>query len=235
MLAQEQDVMMRKGGLAKEIEGEFGLGGESEGTLVLTNRRLIFVTTNEKKEDLPEPSLLDPWGKVALFYSDVEDLSAIPIDPKNTFIPISAISSVSGHRGVVGPRLDVVWSEDGRKRFAAFTEELTGRRKRNLNDWAHIIGRLKSGTQTIIDLPPGPQADSLEGKAMGVLADMQEKGVMTIVGELSETFKQEFDPDEVEAACDKLSSQGLLERNPDSSGDVFYRKRSPLGPDDLSR
>jgi len=234
MLAQEQEVMMRPGGRAKELEGEFGLGGEVEGTLILTNRRLIFVTTNEREEDLPEPTALDPWAKVALSYSDVEDLSTIPEDPKNTFIPIAAITQVKGHKGVVGPRLDVTWSASGATNSMAFTEELTGHRNRNLNDWAAVIERLRAGTQVILDLPKPPQTDSLEGKAFAVLSDMQEKGVMTIVGGIGDDFKQEVDPDEVEDACDRLAEGGLVEKRPDSSGDVFYRKRSPLGPDDLS-
>ena len=234
MLAQEQDVVMRPGGMAKEIEGEFGLAGEREGTLVLTNRRLIFVTTNEKEESLVEPNLLDPWGRVALSYSDVEDLSTIPEDPKNVFVPLASISKTVGHKGLISPRLEVTWAAGGRSVSAVFTEELTGRRKKNLNDWVGVIERLRLGTQAIEDLPKGPAADTLEGRVMGVFADMQEKGVMTVAGELREAFHQDFDIDEVQGACDSLASQGLLVLQKDESGVGFYRKRSPLGPDDLS-
>ena len=52
MLAQEQGVRMRGVGERKEIEG--GFGGELEGTLVLTNHRLIFVCTNEQKDNVRE-------------------------------------------------------------------------------------------------------------------------------------------------------------------------------------
>ena len=48
------------------------------------------------------------------------------------------------------------------------------------------------------------------------------------------SFKVDLDPDEVQAVCDKLATQGVIKRYPDSSGDVFYRRASPLGEDDLS-
>ncbi|MDG7003603.1 MAG: hypothetical protein JRN56_06870, partial [Nitrososphaerota archaeon] len=52
ILAQEQGTEMRTGGVSKGLEAEFG-GGVKEGTLVLTNRRLIFVCTDDKGEELP--------------------------------------------------------------------------------------------------------------------------------------------------------------------------------------
>ena len=233
MLAQEQDVMMRAGGVKQELEEEFGVG-EKGGTLVLTNRRLIFVTTDEREDDLGEPNLLDPWGKVAFFYSDVEDLSTIPEDPKNTFITLASIDKVVGHKGLISPRLEVTWTAGGRSRSAVFTQELTGHRKRNLNDWVGVVERLKSGTQVIEEPPRGPPSDSLDGKILGVLADMQEKGLMTITGELMKTFHQDFDPDEVQRSCDGLAAQGLVVLHTDGTGVGFYRKKSPLGKDDLS-
>ncbi len=44
----------------------------------------------------------------------------------------------------------------------------------------------------------------------------------------------DLDTDRVEAACKKLSSMGFVDETPDNSGETFYRKRSPLGEDDLS-
>ncbi len=70
-LAQEQGVVMRQAGTAKELEGQ--LGGELEGTLLLTNRRLLFVCTNEKEDDLPTGI-----GKMHMVYSDVGDLVIYP-------------------------------------------------------------------------------------------------------------------------------------------------------------
>src|SRR5712691_9068000 len=52
ILTQEQAVSRGTG--EKEREGGFG-AGLLEGTLILTNKRLIFVTTAEAEEDLSEP------------------------------------------------------------------------------------------------------------------------------------------------------------------------------------
>lgn len=87
---------MRKPGAKKELEAEFGAGGETEGTLVLTNRRLIFVTTNEKEEDLPEPNLFNPLAKQPLFFSEVDDIVSIPTVQGNLFIQIPSIVSATG-------------------------------------------------------------------------------------------------------------------------------------------
>lgn len=87
MLAQEQSVFMRESGRVRELEG--GLGGELEGTLVLTNRRLIFACTNERQDDLRAPSAP---GVMHLVYSDVEDLASIPANDDNLFIELSSIT-----------------------------------------------------------------------------------------------------------------------------------------------
>ncbi len=63
---------------------------------------------------------------------------------------------------------------------------------------------------------------------------MQEKGVFEIEEETETQFKLDLDPDNVEAACEKLASMGFLDKTPDNSGEVFYRKISPLGDDDPS-
>lgn len=224
---------MRALGARKEFEADFGVG-EKEGTLVLTNRRLIFVCTDEKEDDLASESGLNPLGEIRIVYSDVEDVDRVPKEPPNIFIPIASISSVKGHRGAVGrPGLEVHWNDKEIGSASVFTEMLTGRRSRNLNDWAPIIEMLKAGTLKLKALNPVPSADSLEGKVMRVMADMQEKGVFVIEDAVEIEFKIEADPDEIQAACDSLSSQGQLVRNPDSSGEVYYRRVSPL-EDNLS-
>jgi len=223
MLAQEQGVRMRKSGERKKIES--GLGGELEGTLVLTNRQLIFVCTNEQQD---KPSLM------RLVYSDVEDLASIPRTDGNVFIPLPSITSVKGHSGhLERPSLEVKWqeaSEVGR----VFVERLTGSsRRRNLNDWATVIEKLKAGKQKIVQLQPPPSEDTIDGKIMHVLADMQKKGAFEIEEQAEAQFKTKLDPDDVQAACERLSTNGLLERFPDKSGDMYYQKRSPLGADAL--
>jgi hypothetical protein len=241
---------MRPAGLKKEIEAEFGVD-EKEGTLVLTNKRLVFVCTNQLEEDLSaagglEAAVEEPiedldrsgkvrGAKIALLYSEVEDLGAVPNAAPNLFIPIESISSAQGHKGGLGrPSLEVDWTDEGGKHGRVFTEMLTGRRRRNLDDWAVAIQNLKAGKQKLVSLPPAPSSDTLEGRIMRVLSDMQEKGVLTIEEQVETEFRVDTDPDAVQAACDKLASQGLLKRYPDPSGDVYYRRISPLGEEDLS-
>jgi len=90
ILAEEQGAMMRMAGERKELEAEFGIG-EKEGTLVLTNKRLIFVCTHEIEEDLPVSYLPNPFAKFELLYSEVEDLEEVSKDPPNLFIPLGEI------------------------------------------------------------------------------------------------------------------------------------------------
>lgn len=233
ILAQEQAVVMRGLGVKKELEAEFG-AGEREGTLVLTNARLIFVCTGEKEVNIHEGyTPLEPTAH--LLFSDVEDLSEISQGPSNVLISISSIASATGHGGeFTKPKLEVRWTAGTEERSAEFTELLTGRRKKNLNDWAAVIWRLKAGSLNLIPTPRAPPIDTLEGKIVHVLSDMQEKGLFSIEEEVEEKFKISLDPDEVQAACDKLKEEGILDGFPDSSGDVFYRRRSPLGEDEFS-
>ncbi len=224
---------MRGLGARKELEAEFGLA-ETEGTLVLTTKRLIFVCTNEKEVDIHEGyTPLIPTAQ--LLFSDVEDLDDIPDDPHNISIPLASITSATGHSGeFTKPKLELRWTAGTEEKGAEFTEILTGKRKKNLNDWATIIQRQKTGNLDLVAVPKAPPIDTLEGKVVRVLSDMQEKGVFTIEQEVEEKFKVSLDPDQVQAACDKLAKEGALDRFPDSSGDVYYRRRSPLGEDDFS-
>ena len=230
MLAQEQGVVMREAGRAKELEGR--LGGELEGTLLLTTRRLIFVCTHEKEDDLKTT----PFGKMPLVYSDVENLASIPLGGDNLFIKISSISSVKGHTGhVTKPSLEVKWQEGANEKGRVFIELLSGRsRRRNLNDWAKVIERLKTSDQKLVQLPKPPTADTLDGKIYHVLADMQRKGVFEVEEEVRKQFGIKLDSDEVQAACDRLSNNGLLKKMPDPSGDTYYQKQSALGEDELN-
>jgi hypothetical protein len=231
MLAQEQGVIMRKSGEMKELEG--ALGGELEGTLVLTSQRLIFVCTKETEEKV-KLSTIPPFA-MRLVYSDVEDLASIPITDDNLSIQLSAVTSVKGHPGhLERPSLEVKWQDRAEQKGRVFIERLSGRsRRRNLNDWAAVIERLKAGDQKLIQLPKPPGVESLDGKIMTVLADMQRKGAFEIEQETEEQFKVKLDHDDVQTACDRLASSGLVEKIPDPSGDSYYRKRSPLGDDAL--
>jgi hypothetical protein len=233
ILAQEQAVTMRGLGVKKELAAEVGVG-EKEGTLVLTNKRLIFVCTDEKEEDVHLGyTPLTPTAH--LLFSEVEDLGEIPQDPRNTFISISSVTSAIGHKGgLAKPKLEVRWTAKTQEMGAEFTELLTGKRKKNLNDLAAVIQKLKSGGLTLIAVPKAPPIDTLEGKVVHVLSDMQEKGVFSIEAEIEEKFKIDVDPDEIQGACEGLAKDGALDRFPDPSGNIFYRRRSALGDDDFS-
>jgi hypothetical protein len=201
-------------------------GEKIQGTLVLTDKRLLFVVAN-KEEDI---------GAGTLRYADVDDLKNIPASPHNLSVTIASIERVSGSEGIIHtPELKIDWKENGELRHTEFFEEIFGGRKKDLRDWAKVIEGLRAG-KISINRPrnPPPSMDTLEGKILNVLGDMQEKGVFEIEEEVETTFQIDSDPDQVEAACDKLVDEGLLDKTPDKSGDNFYRKRSPLSEDDLS-
>ncbi|MDG6929586.1 MAG: hypothetical protein JRN39_05290 [Nitrososphaerota archaeon] len=235
ILAEEQAVRNRGVGVRTAVESAFGEGG-TEGTLVLTDRRLLYVCSSEQEEDIPTVSA--PFGLPAhlrLKFSDVSDLDGIAPDPTNVMILLSSVTRVAGHRGEISsPKLEVSWKEGGEEKRTEFVQQVTGGRKKNLDDWAAVIERLLSGSQKVVPLPSLPRPDTLEGKVIRVLADMQEKGIFEIESETEAQFKVELDPDDVQAACEKLVSEGLLTRRPGMEGDPFYSKASPLGGDDLS-
>jgi len=232
ILAQEQAVSRGSG--EKEEEGGFG-AGLMEGTLILTTKRLVFVTLAEAEEDLSEPIASNPFGKLKLFYSDAEDLKSIPADPDNLIVPLTSVTSVKGHRGNgAKPKLEIKWLEGRRERSTEFSQRLTGKRSRNLDDWARTLERLRKGKLSLISLPKAPGLDTLEGQVLRVLSDSQEKGILTIGHLVEDAFKIELDPAEVKVASEKLTSAGLVKRRRDSNGENFYHKRSPLGDDDLS-
>lgn len=233
MLAQEQAVIRRGPGIRKEIEAAFGMGGETEGTLVLTDRRLVYVHGNEKEESVR----IGGFSAKRLYFSDVESLVSMQLDSESVEIPISKIVKVTGHHGeAIAPKLEVNWTDDGgAERATEFVQQISGAsRRRNLNDWAIVIEKLKAKQLKITPLPPAPSGDTLEARIMVVLGDMQEKGLMTIEGEVEERYKVDLDPDDVEAACDRLIAEGLILKPVPRYEDVYYRKASPLGADDLS-
>jgi len=233
MLAQEQAVIRRGPGIRKGVEGAFGLGGETEGTLVLTDRRLVYVHGDGKEQDIK----IGAFSQKHLFFTDVESLNSMALDEASVEIPLSKITLVTGHRGeAVAPKLEVKWTEGGGAiRTTEFVQQVTGgSRKKNLNDWAKVIDKLRAKQVKIAPQSLAPGGDTLEGRILGVLGDMQEKGSLTIEDEVEERFKVDLDPDEVEAACGRLVSAGLVRKFSPGDEDPYYRKVSPLGDDDLS-
>lgn len=230
VLAQEQGAFLRDSGKKSEVESEFGLD-VTEGTLVLTDRRVVFVCTDKEVVDVP----VGIFGSARMTYAEVESLAQVPATPPNLFIPIASIYSVKGHGGALEkPGFEIGWDDGGKKRSVVVTEDFVGGRKKSLKDWVPVIENLRAGRQKLTQVPPAPSADTLQGRIVHVLSDMQEKGVLEIEEDVEKEFKLDLDPDEVQAACDGLASTGALIRYPDPSGDVYYRRTSPLGNDDLS-
>jgi hypothetical protein len=243
ILTQEQSVTGKFVGPPKR---------ELEGTLVLTNKRMIFVAADQTigpggldgepagEKIARETSNLGMdmvGGSLRVSYADVEDLSKISEDPKNLIIPISSITSVTGHRGLVSsPNLKLNWKDSkGETASVEFHQILTNSsRKKNLSDWANVVQKLRDGTLTINSPDQLPAKDSLEGRVYYVMGDMQTKGNLQIEEETEERFGIELEPEEVQTACDKLVGMGLLDEISDPSGDSFYKKHSPLGENDLS-
>jgi hypothetical protein len=233
MLAQEEAVINRGPGVRKGVEGAFGLGGETEGTLILTDRRLIYVHGKVKEVDIK----VGAFSKKRLFFSDVESLNSVPMDSASVEIPLSKIVRVTGHHGeAIAPKLEVKWTDDnGAVQGAEFVQQITGgSRRKNLNDWAGVVEKLMKRQQKVVPLPPAPSDDTLDGRILDALGDMQEKGLLTIENEVEERYGIDLDPDDVEAACGRLFASGLIKRFAPRDEDPYYRKVSPLGDDDLS-
>lgn len=247
IIAQEQSA------LSKPLHA--GPFKKNEGTLILTNKRLIFASGDERKTSLIHNlsgenlghEIEDEISNIELraeglggplYYSEIEDLNKITEAPENLFIPLSDITSVSGQKEhlLEKPGLKVSWRIAGSDevRSTEFLEGLTGgSRKKNLNDWAPIIEQLKDGTLEIHKLPSPPSIDTLEGKIAYMMRDMQEKGPAEIEQQVEEAYKVQLDTVVVEEACQKLVSLGYLEKIPDAA-EPFYRKRSPIGINGLS-
>jgi len=232
MLAQEEAVVCRGAGARKAVEAAFGTGGETEGTLVLTDRRLVYVHGGETEVDLR----VGAFSQKRLFFADVEDINSITMDSASLEIPISGIVGAIGHKGpAIAPKLEVKWTDHGAIRATEFVQQVTGgSRRKNLNDWAKVVERLKTQKQKVFRLPQAPSGDSLEGRILRALGDMQEKGLFTIEKELEERYGLDLDPEEVERACGRLATAGLIRNVSPPGDDPFYRKVSPLGDDDLS-
>ena len=144
----------------------------------------------------------------ALFIDDIEGLDSISNDSEGLEIPLSKIVRVEGHGGrdAIAPKLEVDYtSKSGETHSTEFVEQITGAsRKKNLDDWAEIIKKLKAGQVKPIELPDVPSEGTLEGRIYRALGDMQEKGALAIEEEVEERYHVDIDPDDVVSACNKL-------------------------------
>jgi hypothetical protein len=211
-LAQEQSVLYKS-----------GLGKETQGTLVLTESRLLFVAANEQDKFLD--------GLDALRYADVESLDSIAQRASNISILLDSIISAKGSKGIMtNPSLKAKYNSGSGEKEVEFIQTIIGGRKKNLNDWARVIDGLRNGTIKIKTPSWLPDKNSLEGRIVESLSDLQEKGVFEIEEEIEKKYGAGLDPDKVEEACNNLVSKGVIEKKEED----FYRMPSPLGADDLS-
>jgi len=233
MSQQEQEVI-----LAQEQSAICKTDGKQyQGTLILTNKRLMFVKAIQEEEIDSQERGLSRRRLVDLRYANIDDLQYIPTDPGNLSVALQAIEFEKGHSGLIAlPSLQIVWKDGQRERKSEFVQEIIDRtRKRGLKDWADVIEKLRSGSvQLQMPGSPTPSKDTLEGKILYTMGDMQDKGVLEIEQEVESNYSLDLDPDDVEAACKSLVSSGFLDKMSDPSGESFFRKRSPLGKDDLS-
>ena len=168
ILAQEQGAALSMTGKKKELEADFGFG-EVEGTLVLTDRRLIFACTDEKIVDLPVG-----YFQSTLVFSEVEEVGQIPQKPPNVFVNISSIESVKPHGGrLERPGFELEWSDNGTTRSFLIVQG-EERKGKGLKDWVPVIENLRAGRQRLVAVPQPPPMDTLEGRIVRVLSDMQE-------------------------------------------------------------
>ena len=233
MLAEEQAVIHRGAGLKNEVEAAFGIG-ETEGTLILTNRRLIYAhRAAEEEVDLP----VGIFTYKSVFIDDIEGLDSINNDSEGLEIPLSQVVRVEGHGGkdAIAPKLEVEYTaQSGETHWTVFVEQITGAsRRNNLNDWPEIIEKLRAGQVKLVGLPDAPSETTLEGRIYRALGDMQEKGALTIEEEVEKRYNLDLDPDEVIVACNRLVGMGLIRKADTDEDDPFYQRISPLGDDDV--
>lgn len=231
ILAQEEAVECRRAGVRGEVEAAFDVSGkETEGTLVLTNSRLLYVV-GTREEDLP----VGMMGRKRTYYTDVEDLRDIPYNAANLTIPISAIDKVVGHHALaMAPKLEVTWLQSGEDQKVEFVQVVSGgSEKRNVNDWANVIEKLKAGEEVIAPAGAAPDEKTLDGQVLLALEDMQEKGLLTLESELEARYNLDLEPEDVQAACDRLIEEGKVKNTAAKDEPPFYQKVSPLGADSL--
>lgn len=138
ILAEERNVILRS--------------KHSDGTLVLTNKRILFVPATVS--DMPtSDQMMKNWGGrsqlISQYFTDVKDLKDLPMwEGQGDFLSIqmSSITNIAAHKGLLRPTLKVAWREDHLSaREVEFLQKFIGKSKRvNLTDWAVAIERIRN-------------------------------------------------------------------------------------------
>lgn len=226
ILAEERDVILKS--------------KQSDGTLVLTNRQILFIpATQAEGFSVVSSSTYVGAGassikSTTLYYTDIKnlgDVSQYETSPDFFTIPIVSVTDIKGRKGLLHPTLEIRWnSEDMTVRNALFIQRITGKSKRvNLTDWAVAIEKIKSGVKFYPKLPDysSIDQDQLAQTIVGALSDLQEKGLYEIQQEIERDYQigQEIDSDDLQSKCHSLVERRIL--SVDETGE-FYWIRSPI-------
>jgi len=223
ILAEEQGASRNLGSLHKK-----------SGTLILTNKRLVFMRGNKeiRIEVVPEiwrdivPNIFPSGLPAILGFAEVYDTAEIP--SQMTFpdvsIDLASIISATPERPVDvtsfrrSSRLVVSWNSSIETKIVEFEEHMSGRpRKINLNDWGDVIMKIKSGyfdnlIRELINSRNSSQLEvnSIEANVYFLLGDLQSKSTVLLSKEMEERFATRIDFERIQQACDRLERLKLI-------------------------
>ena len=178
-----------------------------------------------------------------IYFSEIYDASEIPQDiwlstsGSISFSLEDIDSATSEKRLLHKPTLKVVSNATDNRQpsIAEFQEQITGKRDCQLDEWAPLILKVKSGVLNdkihlalrLTSLYPSVQ--TLEGKVFYILGDLQRKNAYEISSQIEEKFNEHVSLQDVEIVCLNLSKQGWIdEMFRDYSLPLLYCRNSPL-------
>jgi len=193
-----------------------------EGTLFLTDRRLVFVAGQELEEGEDIQKMLDEADAIS--------------------IPLDQVVTVTGNRGILRQSLNVVWHNPPDSPSTTRTEFLQKNRPRNvaeaknaINEWVPqieeaAVSEVKTEQEEMVR--SSPKWDQLDSKVLQALGDMKWKGFFQLERELEEAHGGSLDPDDLEASCKRLVKGKLIEQ--DKYGAFFKKLQTESDSDSTS-
>lgn len=210
-----------------------------QGSLVLTNKRLLFIVGDRWKRDDGLPPLMSTsLSDMGTNQSDKEDSSSndIPDNTNNFSIPLDRVESTVGRKGILKNTLfvrirDQVTDELTTLEFNARVRPPSLEDPGNIDNWASWIEKAQTSTPEEFEntygekstQPSGYFREGLDHMIMDLLDDEEWKGLFQMGEELSLRYNESIDVDEIESACKALVKQKLVEE--DDMGE-FFRKRT---------
>ena len=186
-----------------------------EGILLLTTKRLAFISTNSIKEE----------DKVQDFLQN----------PSAFSIPLDQIANASGNRGLLRPSLKVSWHPqpgDPASTKVEFVQKSAPRTlddvKNAVSEWVTTIDQAARNEivppelqETEVPTAPTINEGELRGRVLEDLDDKQWKGFFQISRDLDDKYGMNVDPDALENLCNKLVKEKLIEQ--DKHGEFFKK------------